>query len=90
LSNTGFDVARLWSSWVEFAVGVREEIVVALDWTDFEQDDHATLCAYLVTRHGRATPLVWRTVPKSTLEGKRTGYEHEFIEVLHGILVTVR
>lgn len=86
LSNDGFDVARLWSSWVEFVVGVREEIVVALDWTDFEQDDHATLCAYLVTRHGRATPLIWKTVPKSTLEGKRTGYEHELIETLHGIL----
>jgi len=86
LSNPAFDVARLWSSWVEFVVGVREEIVIALDWTDFERDDHTTLCAYLVTRHGRATPLMWRTVPKSTLEGKRTGYEHELIETLHGIL----
>ena len=81
-----FDVARLLPSWVAFVVGAREEIVIALDWTDFERDDHTTLCAYLVTRHGRATPLVWRTVPKSTLEGKRTGYEHEIIETLHAIL----
>ena len=86
LSNPAFDVARLWSSWVEFVVGVREEIVLALDWTDFERDDHTTLCAYLVTRHGRATPLMWRTVPKSTLEGKRTGYEHDLIETLHALL----
>jgi len=86
LSNPSFDVALLASSWVEFVVGAREEIVVALDWTDFERDDHTTLCAYLVTRHGRATPLLWKTVPKSTLEGKRTGYEHELIETLHAIL----
>jgi len=86
LSNPAFDLARLWSSWVEFVVGVREEIVIALDWTDFERDDHTTLCAYLVTRHGRATPLMWRTVPKSTLEGKRTGYEHDLIETLHALL----
>lgn len=38
------------------------------------------------TAHGRATPLSWKTVTKSTLEGKRTGYEHGLIERLHGIL----
>jgi Transposase DDE domain len=65
---------------------VREEIVIALDWTDFEKDDHTTLCAYLVTRHGRATPLLWKTVVKSTLEGKRTACEHELIETLHALL----
>jgi hypothetical protein len=39
-----------------------------------------------VTRHGRATPLVWKTVPKSTLEGKRNGYEHALVERLHAIV----
>ena len=86
LSNPAFDVARLWSGWVAFVVGAREEIVVALDWTDFDKDDHTTLCAYLVTRHGRATPLLWKTVKKSTLKDKRTGYEHTLIETLHGLL----
>lgn len=86
LSNPAFDLDRLGPAWVEFVVGAREEIVIALDWTDFEKDDHTTLCAYMVTHHGRATPLVWRTVPKSTLEGKRTGYEHELIERLHAML----
>jgi hypothetical protein len=31
----------------------------ALDWTKFDEDDHATLCMYVVTSHGRATPLAW-------------------------------
>jgi hypothetical protein len=86
LSNPAFDLNRLGPAWVEFVVGARKEIVVALDWTDFEQDDHTTLCAYMITHHGRATPLIWRTVPKSTLEGKRTEYEHELIERLHAML----
>jgi hypothetical protein len=30
---------------VRVVLGLRTEIVVALDWTDFEKDDHATLCA---------------------------------------------
>jgi hypothetical protein len=61
LSNAAIDVARLTPSWARFVVGARKEIVVALDWTDFERDDHATLCAYVVTTHGRATPLTWKT-----------------------------
>lgn len=32
--------AKLTPSWARFVVGARKEIVVALDWTDFERDDH--------------------------------------------------
>jgi hypothetical protein len=86
LSNAGIDVTLLQQEWVKFVVGARKEIVVALDWTEFDDDDHSTLCAYLVTNHGRATPLVWQTVQKSELLGKRTGIEHDMIELLHGWL----
>src|ERR1700691_3585318 len=67
LSNAGIDVTLIQQEWVKFVVGARKEIVVALDWTEFDDDDHSTLCAYLVTNHGRATPLVWQTVRKSEL-----------------------
>lgn len=86
LSNTGIDVFHALRSWVEFVIGVRKEIVVALDWTDFEKDDHTTLCAYLVTRHGRATPLAWKTVKKSALKGTQKDHEYELIEWLHGAI----
>jgi hypothetical protein len=33
-----------------------------------------------------ARPLAWKTVLKSTLEGKRTGYEHELVERLHAAI----
>jgi hypothetical protein len=83
LSNDGVSLETIGAKWASFVVASRDEIVVALDWTEFDKDDHATLCAYLITRHGRATPLSWMTVRKSTLEGHRTKYEHEFIERLH-------
>jgi hypothetical protein len=86
LSNAGVDVGAIQRRWVEFVVGVRKEIVVVLDWTEFDSDDHSTLCAYLLTKHGRATPLVWQTVQKSELAGKRTEIEHGLIERLHGWL----
>jgi Transposase DDE domain len=94
LSNANVSLWRLFPSWVRFVVGARTEIVVALDWTDFDDDDQTTIALYLVTRHGRATPLIWHTVYKSTLKDKRNGYEDEVLECLHdalpeGVRVTV-
>jgi hypothetical protein len=86
LSNRGVDVEVIQKRWVEFVVASRKRIVVALDWTEFDDDDHSTLCAYLVTQHGRATPMVWHTVLKSELRGQRTALEHDLIERLHGWL----
>jgi len=87
LSNVGVVLEALFPSWIRFVdtlrVGVRTELIVALDWTEFDADDHVTLCAYAVTRHGRATPLIWKTHKKSDLEGHRTQWEHDLVEQLH-------
>jgi hypothetical protein len=88
LSNEGIDFERIAPAWVRWVVGPRKEIVAVLDWTEYDSDDHTTLGMYLVTRHGRATPLLWKTVRKSTLKGRRTGYEHAMVEWLHRILDT--
>jgi hypothetical protein len=56
-------------------IGERKEIVAALDWTDYDADDQSTLALFMITSHGRATPLLWRTVVKSELKGWRN--EHE-------------
>jgi hypothetical protein len=82
LGNKAFDVALSLGLWIQFVVAARSELVIALDWTDFDDDDHTTLAAYLVTGHGRATPLAWKTVRKSKLAGKRTGYEHDMVVLL--------
>lgn len=79
-SNTGVDVWKLFASWVPFVVGGRSEIVVALDWTDYDADDQATIALHLITNHGRATPLLWKTVVKSDMEGWRNEHEDSLLE----------
>lgn len=94
LSNVGISVWDLFGQWVPFVVGPRTEIVVALDWTDHDLDDHTTIALNLITSHGRATPLMWKTVVKSELAGKRNAHEdallERFAEVLpKGVRVTL-
>jgi hypothetical protein len=86
LSNGGIELWRLFELWVRFVVGVRKEIIVALDWTEFDADKQATICLYMITRHGRATPLIWKTVSKKTLAGKRNEYEYDVVGHLHDAL----
>src|SRR5271170_6140118 len=80
LSNGGIQVDVGMKRWVEFVVAARKEVVAIIDWTDFDDDDHATLYVALATKHGRATPLAWKTVKKSTLAGRRTELEHDMVE----------
>lgn len=86
LSNGKLHIWRLFKPWIAYVVGPRKELVVALDWTDFDGDDQTTICLYLVTSHGRATPLVWQTTYKSELAGNRNRLEDEVIEALHEAL----
>ena len=58
LSNTGIDVWSYFAYWVPYVIGPRPEIWVALDWTEFDRDNHSTIVLSLITRHGRATPLL--------------------------------
>jgi hypothetical protein len=94
LSNANVTVWSFARAWVRFVVGPRPEVVVALDWTEFDEDGHATIAAYLITNHGRATPLLWQSVEKSDLEGKRNAHEDRILEQLaacmpEGVRVTV-
>lgn len=82
LSNTGIAIDAFFASWVPFVIGHREEVFVALDWTEFDADDHSTIALYLITSHGRATPLLWKTVTKSLLEGWRNAHEDALLAVL--------
>ena len=86
LSNQGIEVWELFAHWVAYVVGSRPAIVVALDWTDFDADGQTTLMLSLVTRHGRTTPLIWLTVPKAELEGRRNGYEDRVLGRLAEVL----
>jgi hypothetical protein len=75
LSNDGIDVWDSFARWVPHQIGERRDILVAMDWTDFDDDDQATLVLSLVTGHGRAAPLLWLTVWKEELKNQRNDYE---------------
>ena len=75
LSNPGVAVWDLFPAWIAEVVGERKSIVVAMDWTDFDADDQATLALSLVTNHGRATPLLWLTILKDELKNQRNDFE---------------
>ena len=42
LSNAKLDVWDVFRLWVPYVLAGREEALVAVDWTDFEPDDHVT------------------------------------------------
>src|SRR4051794_11433640 len=59
LSNPRIEAWDVFARWVPGMVRPRTDIVVALDWTDFDVDGQATLALKPVTRQGRATSLIW-------------------------------
>ena len=86
LSNAGVVVWDLFAPWAREVVGQRKAIVVAMDWTDFDADNQATLALNLLTRHGRATPLLWLTVDKDELKDQRNDVEDLCLTRLKAIL----
>jgi Transposase DDE domain len=88
LSNEGIDVDAALRHWVPYVVGARPSIKVAMDWTDFDADGQTTIMLSLMTRHGRATPLVWLTVQTATLKSHRNEYEYQALVRLADALPT--
>lgn len=86
LSNVGVAPWELFGPWIREAVGPRSEIVVAMDWTDFDADNQSTLALHLVTQHGRATPLLWLTVDKDELKNQRNDFEDLCLSRLKALL----
>lgn len=86
LSNKGIDVWQEFGTWVPFVIGARKEVLVALDWTEFDADDQISLCLNLITSHGRATPLLWMTVKKSELAEQRNAHEDKLLTRLSEVV----
>ena len=86
VGNSKIDVWEYFRQWVPYVVGERRHIVVAMDWTDFDADGHSTIALNLVTDHGRALPLIWRTVEKAKLKDRRNEYEDSVLQRLRETL----
>jgi hypothetical protein len=86
VGNAGVEVWECFTHWVPHLIAERASIMVALDWTDFDADGHAMIALNLLTSHGRATPLIWKTVKKSALKDHRNDYEDEVLNRLYDVL----
>ena len=86
LSNQAIDPWDIAARWVPEVIGSSTDIMVVMDWTDFDDDGQTTLALNKVTPHGRATPLLWLTVMKDDLENKRNAYEDACLKRLSEVL----
>ena len=86
LSNRRFEVEDVFRATVPWLVARRKEIVVSLDWTEYPADGHSRIAVNLVTQHGRATPLVWKTVETKRLKRRRNKYEDQLLYLLAEVL----
>ena len=82
LSNEKLQMSKIAPYWIDYVLGNRKEIMITMDWTDFDHDNQSTLMLNLVTSHGRSTPLLWKTVDKSKLKNNRNNYEDELLSQL--------
>lgn len=83
LGNKKFDVRPVFEAIVPWIIGLRrQEIVVSLDWTEYAENGQSRIALNLVTKHGRATPLIWMTVETSRLAGQRNAFEDEILILL--------
>ncbi len=88
VSSDTFRLPDCFRAYVRAVIGSRKTLITALDWTEFALDGHSTICLYLVTNHGRATPLVWKTVETSELKDRRNSFEDDVLQLLKQCLPT--
>jgi hypothetical protein len=76
------------------SLGTRREVVIAMDWTNFDHDDQSTLMLSLIDAHGKAVPLVWLSMWKHELKDQMNDIEDTCLRRLHeclpaGIKITI-
>ena len=86
LSNKGLSVWDLSEPWVKYVLADHKEIMVALDWTSFFDDEQSMLSLNIVTGKGLATPLLWKSVDKKQLKHNRARYEDQLLSRLKTVL----
>jgi hypothetical protein len=81
-SNDKLKLEETDKNMVSFVIGSRKEVKITMDWTEFDGDSQATISLNLVTTHGRATPLLWKTVDQKQLKNNRNNYEDDILSRL--------
>ena len=86
LSNEKMNLRRLFEPYVRMLIGPAGWIPITIDWTDFDGDNHTTICVSLLTGSKRGLPLIWLSVDKSDLKDMQKEYERRVLRTLAEIL----
>jgi hypothetical protein len=86
LSNEKIDLEVAERAHVAFVLGNRWRVTASLDWTVYADGDRHRIALNLVTRHGRATPLIWKTVTAGELTNRRNEHEDALLRTFKRLL----
>lgn len=86
LGNTKFNFEKYIKYFVLWILGQRDKLVLTIDWTEFCLTGHYLLSINIVTKHGRATPLIWKTIDDRKLRNRRNMYEKKLLRQLHSFV----
>lgn len=86
LSNEKIGLEDAQRDYVRFVLGNRWRVTASLDWTEYSDGTQHRIALNLVTRHGRATPLVWKTVTAEDLTHRRNDHEDELLRTFKRLL----
>jgi len=86
LSNQKIELKIAGKDYLRFVLGNRWKLTASLDWTEYADGTRHRIALNLVTRHGRATPLAWKTVTAEELTGRRNDHEDELLRTFKQLL----
>ncbi len=86
ISNKGINDELCQNNLARLLISNRKRITVAMDWTVFAKDGHMTITLRLITTHGRATPLLWKTVSVVDLKGNKNKHVFALLEKLRALV----
>jgi hypothetical protein len=86
ISNKGINDELCQNNLARLLISNRKRIMVAMDWTVFAKDGHMTITLRVITTHGRATPLLWKTVSVVDLKGNKNKHVFELLEKLRTLV----
>lgn len=86
IGNPKFNLQNCFQFYTPWIVAKRRKIVVTLDWTEFCYTGHQTLSINLLTKHGRATPLLWKSYEDSELKNNMVRFEMALLAKLKSLV----
>ena len=86
LSNKKLSIWELSGLWAKYLLCDSKEVIVALDWSAFADDEQSMLSLNLVSPKGLSVPLLWKSVENKRIKHNRARYEDQLLSCLKTIL----